>query len=935
MSDVIGRGVIEVQADASKLKAGLSEGEAAVKKFENTATQSSQKSAAALDAIAEAASTGSKKSDQAIKNFMSSLERQTVQVTKGKAAWMEMRAAQLGVSQTAAPFIEQMKKAGESTHEFGLKTAGARRELLVLAHEASQGSWKNFGGSLMVMGEKMDIMSKVLSPAGIGIGLLSVAVTGFAIAAYKGYQESDRLDAAIANTGGFAGRTAGQINQMAVSLGGMYGGVTKAQKVLAGLIETGKFSGDALDAVAASVLAMSKATGQDADKVVEQYARMSDGVAKWADEQNRQYHFLTLAAYDHIKALEEMGEKGAAEKAVAEALTDALGRQHQQLGWLPAAWHAVGDAAAAAWRQMMNVGKPDSAEDKLAALKRELNAAQADLAAGGASVTADGATLVASQDDMRSRIKALQTQIANQQAFVDNEQQFTKQQAERDKVHQAAIDASNELDKSLESLDKDYAKSAALRKLYQQFAALKHEYEATGQMSSKYQGVSFDVHTGEFSGGLYDKAVADINDRYKAKTPKHAKAYTDDAATRMLQTLRDENAAMLAQLATTDKLTSAQKELEKFTQQIADLKGKDQRTADQKSLLANQAAIKAQLQKNVATEKEVQQKQELAKLDERAADVMRQISTYRADQADGYQRSLGAMGMGSQAQQQAQALNQIQKEFQRYQDRLTKETPKDLLGSDQFKADSAKISAAMQDSLKAADDYYDALRSKQADWKNGATEAFADYRDSAANMLEQTKGLFGDVFKSAEDAIVNFAMTGKASIRDMVNSIISDYIRMQARTAISAGISWMQSAASSFFTAGHADGGYITGPGTGRSDSINARLSNGEFVVNAAAVAQPGMRAMLEHVNSGRVDGWQRFADGGYVGGAAAASVASGGGTVQIGGVTVQGDTSNAPGGGVDLAKNIDRRIRQVALEEIVKANRQGGMNWRIRTGSA
>jgi hypothetical protein len=36
--------------------------------------------------------------------------------------------------------------------------------------------------------------------------------------------------------------------------------------------------------------------------------------------------------------------------------------------------------------------------------------------------------------------------------------------------------------------------------------------------------------------------------------------------------------------------------------------------------------------------------------------------------------------------------------------------------------------------------------------------------------------------------------------------------------------------------AGHAEGGFISGPGTGTSDSITARLSHGEFVAKAAAV---------------------------------------------------------------------------------------------------
>ncbi|AZO77474.1 MULTISPECIES: hypothetical protein [unclassified Bosea (in: a-proteobacteria)] len=58
-----------------------------------------------------------------------------------------------------------------------------------------------------------------------------------------------------------------------------------------------------------------------------------------------------------------------------------------------------------------------------------------------------------------------------------------------------------------------------------------------------------------------------------------------------------------------------------------------------------------------------------------------------------------------------------------------------------------------------------------------------------------------------------------------------------------------------------ASGGYISGPGTGRSDSISARLSNGEYVINARATKQN--RALLDAINSGKIP---RFADGGLVG---------------------------------------------------------------------
>lgn len=58
----------------------------------------------------------------------------------------------------------------------------------------------------------------------------------------------------------------------------------------------------------------------------------------------------------------------------------------------------------------------------------------------------------------------------------------------------------------------------------------------------------------------------------------------------------------------------------------------------------------------------------------------------------------------------------------------------------------------------------------------------------------------------------------------------------------------------------YADGGHVRGAGTGTSDSIPARLSNGEFVVNAAATRK--FLPLLERINAGRVPG---FASGGLV----------------------------------------------------------------------
>jgi hypothetical protein len=78
----------------------------------------------------------------------------------------------------------------------------------------------------------------------------------------------------------------------------------------------------------------------------------------------------------------------------------------------------------------------------------------------------------------------------------------------------------------------------------------------------------------------------------------------------------------------------------------------------------------------------------------------------------------------------------------------------------------------------------------------------------------------------------------------------------------------------------HADGGMIRGPGTSRSDSILARLSDGEFIVNAKSAAQH--IDLLHAINSNGLPG---FANGGVVGGPSMADLlALRGGSAAAGG---------------------------------------------------
>ena len=100
-------------------------------------------------------------------------------------------------------------------------------------------------------------------------------------------------------------------------------------------------------------------------------------------------------------------------------------------------------------------------------------------------------------------------------------------------------------------------------------------------------------------------------------------------------------------------------------------------------------------------------------------------------------------------------------------------------------------------------------------------------------------------------------------------SQVSTAIQSELIPAINNASSALSSLASSLGApSGHATGGYISGRGTGTSDSIPAMLSNGEFVIKASSVKKYGTN-FLNAVNDGsfsripvRVP---KFADGGIV----------------------------------------------------------------------
>jgi tape measure domain-containing protein len=110
----------------------------------------------------------------------------------------------------------------------------------------------------------------------------------------------------------------------------------------------------------------------------------------------------------------------------------------------------------------------------------------------------------------------------------------------------------------------------------------------------------------------------------------------------------------------------------------------------------------------------------------------------------------------------------------------------------------------------------------------------------------------GDIFKE-----------GIVGVFGIIKSIFKDF-RLEEFSSIFKGIFDLAKSAIKFipslFGLNFASGGFVSGPGTGTSDSIPAMLSNGEFVVNANATRQNF--GLLNAINSGQI---KKLAEGGLV----------------------------------------------------------------------
>lgn len=151
--------------------------------------------------------------------------------------------------------------------------------------------------------------------------------------------------------------------------------------------------------------------------------------------------------------------------------------------------------------------------------------------------------------------------------------------------------------------------------------------------------------------------------------------------------------------------------------------------------------------------------------------------------------------------------------------------------------------------LKARQDYLDAkqrMTDKEVEIEQSKYQAIASLSGDLSDLLQQAAGDNKAMAQLAKVlAIAEVAIAQGVAIANAVKTATSSsatWVDMLAAigTVVASVTAIMGTAMSSVRSAKFAEGGLVTGPGSGTSDSIPARLSNGESVMTAAATSMFG-----------------------------------------------------------------------------------------------
>lgn len=817
--------------------------------------------------------------------FLASLEDQANAIGKTKTELLEMKAAQLGVSAQAAPFIQQLKAQEKQMGLAGL-TAGqysqAMRMLpaqitdVVTSLASGMPIWlvaiqnggqikDSFGG----ISNTFKVLMSYLTPARILIGGVVGTVAALAKAGYDAYDSQRTLQKALIMTGGYAGSSATEIKSLVDEIAGSAAVATSGQilEVATAVAKTGKFTKDELKTITKATADWVATTGESSEKVIGYFEKIAKDPIKGLAELNESFNFLDKGQLTYIATLEKTkGKIEAVEYATelfAKMMKDRSDEIAESATPLEKMWIDIKQWASEAWGEVgiVTLTAGNMIADVVMGIVNQIRL----ILAQGDKMVADFLVSVGNKASALPGVGSWFQGIAKEQADV------AKKSAKE----------IEELERQIAQIDGRLSNPAGYRKMV----------EEQGKLAGKSKEVKEAV----------SKEAEALKDRNKEQK------VTIDQGTRLLDQYEQDLIALQTQLKVlkehrdiNDKISQQRKNLWNTQARFQVLEKEAQRrqlTADERAELANKDKILAIREQAAVIGDQITKQEQLIKREQDAAKFLRE---------------------------QAAAIAKIQAQAQGKSDRqASRDAELEQIKSSWLNQGGSLEDQELQAMLAKRQEYYAEEDSLRGNWLAGIKKSWAEYGEIVNDINGQIENIGMSALIGLSDQLTEFLTTGKASFKDFASSIIGMIVKMIAQMVIFNTLSGLMpggggggsfSFANMLGGGGKAAKGYANGGYTGDGGKYEPKgiVHGGEFVFTKEATKRIGTRNLYKLMRG--------YANGGIVGGNTygGASTSAAGSQFTFGDINVDINNGNDP-------KGLETGVKMIFTEMIQRACAQGG----------
>lgn len=816
--------------------------------------------------------------------FLASLEDQANAIGKTKTELLEMKAAQLGVSAQAAPFIQQLKAQEKQMGLAGL-TAGqysqAMRMLpaqitdVVTSLASGMPIWlvaiqqggqikDSFGG----ISNTFKVLMSYLTPARILIGGVVGTVAALAKAGYDAYDSQRTLQKALIMTGGYAGSSATEIKSLVDEIAGSAAVATSGQilEVATAVAKTGKFTKDELKTITKATADWVATTGESSEKVIGYFEKIAKDPIKGLAELNESFNFLDKGQLTYIATLEKTkGKIEAVEYATelfAKMMKDRSDEIAESATPLEKMWIDIKQWASEAWEEVgiVTLTAGNMIADVVMGVVNQIRL----ILAQGDKMIADFLVSVGNKTSSLPVIGSWFQGVAKEQAAV---------------AKKSAKEIS-ELEQRIAEIDGRLSNPAGYRKMVEE--------------QGKFAGKSKEVKE------AVSKEAEALKDRNKEQK------VTIDQGTRLLDQYEQDLIALKTQLKVlkehrdiNDKISQQRKNLWNTQARFQVLEKEAQRrqlTADERAELANKDKILALREQAAVIGDQITKQEQLIKREQDAAKFLRE---------------------------QAAAIAKIQAQAQGKSDRqASRDAELEQIKSSWLNQGGSLEDQELQAMLAKRQEYYAEEDSLRGNWLAGIKKSWAEYGETVNDINGQIENIGMSALSGLSDQLTEFLTTGKASFKDFASSIIGMIVKMIAQMVIFNTLSGLMpgggggsfSFANMLGGGGKAAKGYANGGYTGDGGKYEPKgiVHGGEFVFTKEATKRIGTRNLYKLMRG--------YANGGIVGGNTygGASTSVAGSQFTFGDINVDINNGNDP-------KGLETGVKMIFTEMIQRACAQGG----------